>query len=218
MYKRQDLESIRSYEILIRPFNIQDELVLGRIYEVNENELLKLFKKKFKKAKNHDGFKTEKSFAKYEYKYQKGIWKNNDITKWIPIAKQWLNLLKGIATAGSKKVAHEKYEKLKDFFKTETNIELIEEIKNEFNTIKPKETAILIYLLHKEYNLINLTGTKFKGRNRISEILLNKEIKNNSAVNKYFESNTDNIDIHKKTDDHYKSVEGRLLNIINKFN
>lgn len=124
---KKDLESLRSGKISTRPHNIQDELVLGRIYEANENELLKLFEKKFEKAKNHDGFKTKKSFAKHEYKYQKGIWKNNDITKWIPIAKQWLNLLKGIATAGAKKVAHEKYEELKDFFKTGTNVELIEE-------------------------------------------------------------------------------------------
>ncbi|REE16982.1 hypothetical protein DFQ09_105195 [Winogradskyella pacifica] len=213
-----DLKGIRNDTITTRPCNIQDEIVLGRIYETDENELLSLFEKKFEKAKHLDGFKTKKAFAKYEYKYQKGIWKNHDITKWIPIAKQWLNLLKGIEAAEPEKVANGGNKELKDFFKTGTNNELIEEIKNEFNPIKPKETAILIYLLHKEFNLINLSGTKFKGRNRISEILLNKEIRNNTAVNKYFKANTDNIDIHTKTDDNYKDINNRLLKIINKFN
>lgn len=104
---KEDLKAIRSGTTLNRPTNIQDELVLGRIYEADENELIDLFIKKFEKAKKENGFKSQKSFAKYEYKYQKGIWKNNDITKWIPIAKQWLNLLKGIEAAEPKKVAND---------------------------------------------------------------------------------------------------------------
>lgn len=107
---KEDLKGIRSGTTLNRPTNIQDELVLGRIYEADENELIDLFIKKFEKAKKENGFKSQKSFAKYEYKYQKGIWKNNDITKWIPIAKQWLNLLKGIEAAKPVEVANESSE------------------------------------------------------------------------------------------------------------
>ncbi|WP_074937542.1 hypothetical protein [Algibacter lectus] len=95
---KEDLKGIRN-DTITRPYNIQDEIVLGAIYESDERELLNLFEKKFEKAKNNNGFKTKEAFAKYEYKYQKGIWKNHDITKWIPIAKQWLNLLKGIKAA-----------------------------------------------------------------------------------------------------------------------
>jgi len=93
---KKDLIGIRSGEIITRPYNIQDEIVLGRIHEANEYDLLDLFNKKFQKAKELNGFKTHRAFAKYEYKYQKGIWDNNDIIEWIPIAKQWLRFLKNV--------------------------------------------------------------------------------------------------------------------------
>ena len=66
---KKDLIGIRSGKITTRPFNIQDELVLGRIYEADKNDLLDLFNKKFEKAKDLNGFKTYKTFAKYEYKF-----------------------------------------------------------------------------------------------------------------------------------------------------
>ena len=111
---KEDLKGIRN-DTITKPYNIQDEIVLGAICESDESELLNLFEKKFEKAKNNNGFKTKKAFAKYEYKYQKGIWKNHDITKWIPIAKQWLNLLKGIEAGEPGEVANESKEKASEF-------------------------------------------------------------------------------------------------------
>lgn len=163
---KEDLKGIKNGSIKTRPYNIQDEIVLGRIYDADENELLSLFEKKFEEAKQIDGFKTKKSFAKYEYKYQRGIWKNHDITKLIPIAKQWINLLKEIKEAEPEKVENKKgagnktAERLpadqliiKDWT-PQTKTRFINCLKNEFSNTKykPKDiNNVISYLTVNEY-------------------------------------------------------------------
>lgn len=57
-------------------------------------------------------------------------------------------------TEADKKVKKE----FKDFFNTDVNIEIINNIQKYFKDLKGKKMAYLIYLLHKEYELMRIKG------------------------------------------------------------
>jgi hypothetical protein len=106
--------------------------------------------------------------------------------------------------------------KLKDFFIKEVSSDTIAAIQTKFKKLEGKDLAILIYLLHKEYTIIEiLTNSRTKGRKGFVKCL--KEIDNPTMqkVNKCFEPNTDNL-IYPKDDLVFQSLNKRLTETIKK--
>jgi hypothetical protein len=77
----------------------------------------------------------------------------------------------------------------KDFFNPDVKIEIIQEIQNEFKGYDNKKMAYLIYLLHKDFNLINYNvNSRDMSRKHFVESLLNTGVKM-QGINKCFQAN-----------------------------
>lgn len=88
----------------------------------------------------------------------------------------------------------------KDFFNVDINISVVEKIQKEFKDYDNKKMAYLIYLLHKEFNLINYSvNSRDLSRKHFVESLIGKSIKM-QGVNKWFEVN----DVKLKISDYHK--------------
>ena len=103
----------------------------------------------------------------------------------------------------------------KDFFNPDVKIETIENIQKEFEEYDNKKMAYLIYLLHKEFDLINYSvKSRDMSRKHFVESLLNKEIVM-QGINKYFQTNDVELCIngyHKDND--YISTKEKLSKTI----
>lgn len=106
--------------------------------------------------------------------------------------------------------------KLKDFFIKEVSSNTIEAIQTEFRELEGKDLAILIYLLHKEHEIIEiLTNSKTKGRSSFVKSLKENDKQSMQKVNKCFVANTDDL-IYSKDDLVFKSLNKRLTETIKK--
>ena len=103
----------------------------------------------------------------------------------------------------------------KDFFNSDVKIETIENIQKEFEEYDNKKMAYLIYLLHKEFDLINYSvNSRDMSRKHFVESLLNKEIVM-QGINKCFQTNDVELCIngyHKDND--YISTKEKLSKTI----
>jgi hypothetical protein len=100
--------------------------------------------------------------------------------------------------------------KFKDFFIKEVSDDTITAIQTEFNKLEGKDLAILIYLLHKEYKIVEiLTNSKTKGRKGFVKCLKETDNPAMQKVNKCFIPNTDNL-IYSKDDLVFQSLNKRL--------
>lgn len=106
--------------------------------------------------------------------------------------------------------------KLKDFFIEDFSSDSILEIQNKFKKLEGKDLAILIYLLHKEYKIIEvLTHSKTKGRKGFIKCLKETDNPKMSKVNKCFVPNTDDLS-YSKDDLIFQSLNKRLTKTIEK--
>lgn len=148
-----------------------------------------------------------------------GDYANETFDKWKPVfieaLEYWkteFNNLKALPPQRSEKPKPEL--KLNEFFVKDVSIETIKTIQTEFKELEGKELAILIYLLHKEHQIIEiLTNSNSKGRKGFVKCL--KEIDNPTmqSVNKCFTANTDDL-IYSKDDLVFQSLNKRLTKII----
>lgn len=101
-----------------------------------------------------------------------------------------------------------------DFFNKVVSNKTITAIKKEFKELEGKELAILIYLLHKQYQIIEiLTNSKTKGRKGFVKCLKDSENPAMQKINKCFLSPTDEL-IYDEKDLLFKSIDNRLSKII----
>ena len=103
----------------------------------------------------------------------------------------------------------------KDFFNPNVKIETIENIQKEFEEYDNKKMAYLIYLLHKEFYLINYSvNSRDMSRKHFVESLLNKEIVM-QGINKCFQTNDVELCINGyRKDNDYISTEEKLSKTI----
>lgn len=78
-----------------------------------------------------------------------------------------------------------------DFFKNGTPIEIIKNLQNKYSDLtNGKQTAYLIYILHKEFNIINYSARdRTKSRKHFINLFLNTELKSIENINKHFNPN-----------------------------
>lgn len=106
--------------------------------------------------------------------------------------------------------------KLKGFFIKDFSSDTIAKIQTEFKELEGKDLAILIYLLHKEYNIIEiLTNSNTQGRKSFVKCLKETDNPAMQKVNKCFVPNTDDL-IYTKKDLVFQSLNKRLTETIKK--
>lgn len=106
--------------------------------------------------------------------------------------------------------------KLKDFFNKDFSSDTISEIQTEFKELRGKDLAILIYLLHREYKIIEIiTNSNTKGRKSFVKCLTETDNPLMQGVNKCFEPNTDCLS-YSKDDLDFQSLNKRLKKIMEK--
>ena len=104
--------------------------------------------------------------------------------------------------------------KLNEFFIKEVSSDAIEAIQTEFRELEGKDLAILIYLLHKEHQIIEiLTNSRTKGRKGFVKCLKETDNPTMQKVNKCFTPNTDDL-IYSKDDLVFQSLNKRLTKTI----
>ncbi|PQJ77114.1 hypothetical protein BTO16_14800 [Polaribacter glomeratus] len=102
---------------------------------------------------------------------------------------------------------------LKDFFNSDVSSKVIETLQNDFKDYKGKKMAYLIYLLDKEFNLINYSlNSKNDSRKHFVETLTNNSIKM-QGINKYFDDVKINIRLFEK-DSIYTNIKDKLTKTI----
>lgn len=106
---------------------------------------------------------------------------------------------------------------LKQFFIEEIDPEIISTLQIKYKDLYGKNMAYLIYLLHKEFNLINysLRGRK-DSRKRFVNEFTGKNINNIEGINKIFNSNDITIGIDKyHKDNDYITIQNEIQTILN---
>lgn len=89
----------------------------------------------------------------------------------------------------------------KDFFNSDIKTEIIDKIQNDCKAFIGKDMAYLIYLLDVEFGFITYTlNGKTDGRIHFVKAL-NKSIKSMQGINKYFDSNSKELDGYKLNKD-----------------
>jgi gas vesicle protein len=107
--------------------------------------------------------------------------------------------------------------KLDDFFKDKSNTILISQIQNEFQSYAGKSMAIVLYLLFTKYELINIfPNSKTQSRKHFVSLLKNSpDFDGMFAINKCFQSGTDEISVSKK-DALFISINEKIAQMIKK--
>lgn len=103
----------------------------------------------------------------------------------------------------------------KDFFYSDTKLEIIKSIQNNYKDEKGKKMAYLIYLLDKEFKIIKYTlDDKNCSRKHFVESLVNKEI-TMSGINKVFETHSTDLRNSKYYNDNaFINLKRELTDII----
>ena len=103
----------------------------------------------------------------------------------------------------------------KDFFNPDVSIEAIQKIHEEFKDCSGKKMACLIYLLHKEFKLINYTiNSKDMARIHFVESLKGSKLRM-SGIDRYFELNDVKLENPKyEKDPYYIDVKEKLSKTI----
>ncbi len=104
---------------------------------------------------------------------------------------------------------------LKDFFTEQANPGLIKAIQERFKDFRNKQMAILIYLLHKKYNLItyDLGDRKKNSRKHFVEALTQSELKNINGINNFFDSVTAETKVDKRNEA-FLNLDKQLMEIV----
>lgn len=107
--------------------------------------------------------------------------------------------------------------KLDDFFKDKSNTILISQIQNEFQSYAGKSMAIVLYLLFTKYKIINIIpNSKTQSRKHFISLLKNSpDFDGMFAINKCFQSGTDEISVSKK-DALFISINEKIAQMIKK--
>jgi hypothetical protein len=102
-----------------------------------------------------------------------------------------------------------------EFFNADVSSDEISKIKKNFSGTEGKSMAILIYLLQSKLRYINIvSNSKTKSRKHFVKSL-NGKAEKMQAINKYFESGSDELIIHKFTPDAtYLDIEEKLNKLI----
>lgn len=106
---------------------------------------------------------------------------------------------------------------LQEFFKDGTAPEIIKSLQDKYKDYNGKKMAYLIYLLHKEFKLINysLRGTK-DNRKRFVNEFTGKNINNIEGINKIFNPNDITLGIDKyHKDNDYITIQNEIQTILN---
>jgi hypothetical protein len=103
----------------------------------------------------------------------------------------------------------------KEFFNTDINIEVIEKIQNDFKDSIGKNMAFLIYLLHKEFKVINYSvNSRNESRKHFVTSLKGIDFRM-AGVDKYFELNDVKLNIKQfEKDNDYINTKEKLLKAI----
>lgn len=105
--------------------------------------------------------------------------------------------------------------KLKDFFIKDYSTDVIAEIQTKFKKLEGKDLAILIYLLHRKYKIIEiLTHSRTMGRKGFVKCLKETSNPTMQKVNKCFVPSTDDL-IYSKDDLVFQSLDKKLTETIN---
>lgn len=105
---------------------------------------------------------------------------------------------------------------LKEFFTNNASPEIILEIQKAFKDLKKgKEMAILIYLLHKKYELIFLDNNQRNNKSRIHFVraLTGTEVKTIKGINNFFEPITAETTVNEK-DEVFLKINNQLKEMV----
>jgi hypothetical protein len=105
---------------------------------------------------------------------------------------------------------------LKDFFKSDVNLNFIKKIQEKYSNSKGKKIAFLIFLLEKEFKLIEYSlNSKDSSRKHFIQLLAEKQVRT-SGIDKYFESNSLELDTYQyEKDNDFIDIKKFITNSIN---
>jgi hypothetical protein len=167
--------------------------------------------------KDNAGISLE-TFWKHKGKFRNEILKIEDVNLILEIISELLlkSNPKPQQTEPGKKLKP-KSKTLNEFFKDGTAPEIIKSLQNNYKDYNGKKMAYLIYLLHKEFNLINysLRGIK-DSRKRFVNEFTGKNLKNIEGINKIFNPNDITLGIDKyHKDNDYITIQNEIQTILN---
>lgn len=104
---------------------------------------------------------------------------------------------------------------LKDFFNTNVNVNVIQSIQKEFKDYKGKKMAHLIYLLHKDFKIINYSlNSRNESRKHFVSLLKGTDFRM-AGIDKYFELSDVKLENPKfEIDPDYIDIKEKLLKTI----
>lgn len=102
----------------------------------------------------------------------------------------------------------------KDFFNSDIKIEVVEKIQNDFKFLKGKKMAYLIYLLHREFKIINYSlDSKTESRKHFVKALKGIDFRM-SGIDRYFKYADVTIDNSEITKPDYADLKEKLSKTI----
>lgn len=202
------------FDLALNEFKQEQKKFLGKIY--NESDTFFGFiKSEVNKTQNH--IETQKEYL-LKHKHHKFTSKENVIKvceAYIQFLKRKKEEVKQPQQTETIKPDEVKKD-FKDFFNPDIEIKTINSIQTNFKDSIGKKMAFLIYLLDTEFKIINYSlNGKNDSRKHFVKSLKNIETKM-QGINKYFEANSTNLNIHKFEDDNdYKKIKDFLTKTIN---